>query len=73
MTGLDLAKAIRKQRPEISVVLMTGDENEATRRAAKLAGAFTCLTKPFRTEALVEVLRAPASVLRRGTIGEIVK
>ncbi|MBK8170788.1 MAG: response regulator [Sandaracinaceae bacterium] len=58
MTGLDLAKAIRKQRPEISVVLMTGDENEATRRAAKLAGAFTCLTKPFRTEALVEVLRA---------------
>lgn len=57
MTGLELAKAIRKQRPEISVVLMTGEENEATRRAARLAGALTCLTKPFRTEALVEVLR----------------
>ena len=58
MTGLELAREVRARRPEISVVLMTGEESEATRRAARLAGAITCLAKPFRTEALVEVLRA---------------
>ena len=58
MTGLELAKEVRVRRPEVSVVLMTGEESEATRRAARLAGAITCLAKPFRTEALVEVLRS---------------
>jgi hypothetical protein len=51
---------------------MTGDENEATRRAAKLAGAFTCLTKPFRTEASSKY-SAPCQRSKTGTIGEIVK
>lgn len=56
MSGLEVARRIREEHGNIPVVLMTGDDSEATQTAARIAGAVACLVKPFRVEALLELL-----------------
>jgi DNA-binding response OmpR family regulator len=62
MDGLSLAKKVRDMRPEIPVVLLAEDGPEV-QIAARLAGAVACLVKPFRLEALKDVLE-PLLALR---------
>jgi len=57
MDGLSLAKILRERCPKVPVILMTEDDPEA-QLAARLAGAVACLTKPFRTETLRELIDA---------------
>ena len=56
MSGLEVSRCIRDTHPGVPVVLMTGDDSAATRAAARLAGAVACLVKPFRVEALLDLL-----------------
>jgi len=54
--GLEVARRLQRHYPEIPVVLMSGRSSPDLHVAARLAGVVACLTKPFRTEALHEVL-----------------
>jgi CheY-like chemotaxis protein len=64
-TAVDLARLVRARHPEVRVAVMTGQPpREEQRLAARLAGAVACLTKPFRAEAVAEVLsKRPDAVL----------
>ena len=53
MNGLDMARAIREQRPDIPLVLMTGYSSAA--EEAEVEG-FTLLRKPFTMEILAQRL-----------------
>jgi len=55
MNGLDLARAIRKQRPELRVVLVTG-YSEAAAQAAK---EFPILRKPYGLSELTRAMNQP--------------
>lgn len=58
---------IRKQFPEVKVVVMSGGDSTGTldlRRDAELLGALKSLQKPFNAKELIEVVRA---VLEKGT------
>lgn len=59
MSGLDLARRLHDEHPHVQVVMMTADDDvhEDMHVAARLAGAVACLTKPFRPEAIAELLR----------------
>jgi DNA-binding response OmpR family regulator len=57
MDGLEVAKRLRESHPHIPVVLMTGEESADLHVAARLVGAVGTLTKPFRLEALGELLK----------------
>lgn len=56
MDGFEVAKRLREKHPDIPVVLMAGRESDDLRVAARLAGAVATLVKPFRFEALAELL-----------------
>ena len=58
MSGMELAKVVRDLYPETPVVLMQSEETEQSRLAAKLVGAVAVVAKPFRPEAIVELLRS---------------
>jgi len=49
MNGLDLLKIIKKERPEIGVVIMTGYGDTYTVKDALLLGADEYITKPFKS------------------------
>lgn len=58
MSGVELARAIRDSYPDIPVVIMASNESQESRIAAKVAGAVAVVTKPFRLEVLIELLRS---------------
>jgi PAS domain S-box-containing protein len=60
--GLDLAREVRRRRPDLPVVLTTGFENAA--RGAKAEG-FDLLLKPYHAEAVSAMLRARLADARR--------
>ena len=60
--GLDLAREVRRRRPDLPVVLTTGFENAA--RGAKAEG-FDLLLKPYHAEVLSATLRARLAEARR--------
>lgn len=62
ISGIEVARKLRAMHPSIPVVLMTGDETPELRVAAKLAGVMACLTKPFRSEAIAELLQRVAQM-----------
>lgn len=58
MSGVELARAVRDRHAGIPVVLMSSDETEESRLAAQLAGAIAVVAKPFKMDAIVELLRS---------------
>ncbi|MBX3275457.1 MAG: response regulator [Sandaracinaceae bacterium] len=58
MSGVELAKVVAAEHPETAVVLMSSEDDEGGRSAlaARLAGAVATIAKPFRPEALLELL-----------------
>jgi DNA-binding response OmpR family regulator len=58
MSGMELARTIRDSHPDTPVVLMASEGSQESKIAAKLAGVVAVVTKPFRIEALVEMLRS---------------
>ncbi len=57
MSGLEVARRLRQSFPGVPVVLMSADESPDLRLAARVAGAALLLVKPFRVEAILEVLQ----------------
>ena len=47
LSGMDLLKAIKSERPEVEVIMMTGFATVETAVQAVKAGAYDYLTKPF--------------------------
>jgi signal transduction histidine kinase/ActR/RegA family two-component response regulator len=71
MSGLELAREVKRRRPELPVVLTTGYETAAAGAKAEGIGL---LLKPYRVEALAETLRAHLTNedgrARRGAAGQ---
>jgi CheY-like chemotaxis protein len=55
MDGIELAKHIRRDHPEVPIVLMA-EEGPDVELAARMAGATAWLVKPFRVEELQRTL-----------------
>jgi DNA-binding response OmpR family regulator len=55
MDGVELAKHIRRDHPEVPIVLMA-EEGPDVELAARMAGATAWLVKPFRVEELERIL-----------------
>jgi CheY-like chemotaxis protein len=63
MSGLEVARRIHASSPRVPIVLMseageTKDTDEAKATAARLAGVFATLTKPFDRRVLAELVVA---------------
>ena len=69
ISGLDILKKIRKDHPQMPVILITGyrEEMMAPIEAAFKINAYTCLYKPFQIEELLTVL----TEIRRKEMGKI--
>jgi CheY-like chemotaxis protein len=57
MDGIELLTKITMDLPWIKVIVMTGAADPDLRVKAKLLGAFTVLSKPFRVEQIYQTLR----------------
>jgi CheY-like chemotaxis protein len=62
MTGLEVAKELRKFRPDLPIVLCTGFGHDLDGSALNEAGIRAKLTKPFSVKALYELLNRLLSV-----------
>jgi len=58
MSGVDLARRVAEEHPEVPVVLMSDEDDAPHPVAETLASVVATITKPFRPEALVELLRS---------------
>ena len=57
LSGLDLARRLRAEKPELSVVFTSGYSAEIAGRELKLAQGENFLQKPFTSEVLLETVR----------------
>jgi len=57
MTGLELAKAIIRTRPELPIILCTGFSETVTAEAAKAAGVKEFIQKPIGARRLAETIQ----------------
>ena len=67
LSGLDVARAIRRRSPHVAAVLMSGHDDQAVAGAAHLDIAATVLHKPFAMAELFVHLRAACAA--RGCTG----
>ncbi len=58
MSGLDLLRHLAVADSHIPVVILTAHGDEETRRRSLQAGAVAFLDKPFRSDALLDTVRA---------------
>ena len=58
MSGLDLLRHLAVADSRIPAVILTAHGDEETRRRSLQAGAVAFLDKPFRSDALLDVVRA---------------
>ena len=58
MSGLDLLRHLAVADSRIRVVILTAHGDEETRRRSLEAGAVAFLDKPFRSDALLDAVRA---------------
>lgn len=77
MSGRELAEVVRRQRPELPILLITGYAGDATDRAAFLGQNMSMLTKPFdlnvlatRIAEMLDPLGSNARLRRAGTPGK---
>ncbi len=57
MNGVEAFRAIRKQRPQQKVVMMTGYAVDEMIQAAIDEGAIACLRKPFDFDEIIKIIR----------------
>lgn len=61
MLGPDLASTLKKERPEMRVILMSGETGKALQFDVGLTNGWKFLGKPFKTAALLELVAAELS------------
>ena len=59
-TGVELATALREQRPDLKVVYMSGNVSDPAARESVLSPGTRVLAKPFSRATLLEVIRSLA-------------
>lgn len=57
LNGIDALRIIQRIKPEIPVLILTGQANRRVIYEADRYGAFRCLVKPIEPETLVEALK----------------
>jgi PAS domain S-box-containing protein len=57
MTGMELAKHVRKENPNLKVICMTGYSAELAARNAPLCDGLICISKPFQALQLASAVR----------------
>ncbi len=70
MDGLELLRKIRKMRPAVSVILLTGRGSEAESRVGIAEGAFDYLIKPIDIEDLIGKMRQAVAASPQTAEGE---
>ena len=58
LSGFEVLEQVRKERPDLAVIMITGYEGTDVRQRAYEAGAQGFLLKPFMYSELLEVVRA---------------
>jgi FixJ family two-component response regulator len=56
MNGLEVQACLRRDSPETRIIFITGRDDPSIRQAARDAGAFGFLSKPFEDEMLVQLI-----------------
>lgn len=62
MEGLELIGLLKKSRPDLNIIAVSGAFEGQFLSAAKLLGAKATLAKPFAARALLEAVRSIGSV-----------
>jgi len=57
MTGVEAVKKIKEYRPEIFVVMMTGEASDEQKSESVKSGGYAVLRKPFKLEAFLQQIR----------------
>ena len=63
--GIEVLRKVKKTRPEIEVIILTGHGSEADRETCMSLGAFAYLRKPVDFEVLTETLRKANEKMRQ--------
>ena len=58
MSGVEVLEHLRRDRPTLPIVIMSGNEDVEVARATLRDGAFDYLGKPFKIDALARVVAA---------------
>jgi two-component system, OmpR family, response regulator len=61
MSGLEVMRRIKRERPHVAVVLLTGHGSSMSQEAAAAEGAYDCLLKPVKIDELARILRSAAA------------
>ena len=62
MSGVEVLEHLRRDRPPLPVVIMSGNEDVEVARATLRDGAFDYLGKPFKIDALARVVAAAVTL-----------
>ena len=65
MNGLDLARLIKDQYPNMAVVILTGSSGKEYRKMATDIGVDAFLSKPFKVEELFNTLKQFSGTARK--------
>lgn len=69
MSGVDTLKELRKECPEVRVVMITADSSTATVREAVSFGAMGYIIKPFNAKRVADALHLAMKATPEGGIG----
>ena len=65
--GIEVLKKVKKQRPEIEVIVLTGHGSDSDKKKCMELGAFDYLQKPVDIDHLGEVLKKAHDNIRKKT------
>jgi DNA-binding response OmpR family regulator len=57
MSGLELLKLLRKSRPKLPVIIISGSTRLVDEEIVGRLGAYACLEKPFGCELLIDLIK----------------
>ena len=62
MSGIEVLDHLRRDRPTVRVVIMSGNQDAEVARATLASGAFDYLGKPFNIDVLARVVAAAVAL-----------
>lgn len=68
--GIEVLRRVKKTRPEIEIIILTGHGSEADRKICMELGAFAYLQKPVDIDALSRTLKAANEKIRQRSLAD---
>jgi FixJ family two-component response regulator len=62
-SGIELSQQLSERGASLPIILITGNDSDATRNAALQSGCAAYLTKPFPAQSLIEPIRKASAAL----------